>query len=35
LDNYIQLRSFKGLSGTLFQLMVSLGQLSIFENFEL
>jgi Protein of unknown function (DUF1822) len=35
LDNYVQLRSFKGLSGTLFQLMVSLGKLSIFENFEL
>jgi Protein of unknown function (DUF1822) len=35
LDNYIQLRSFQGLSGTLFQLMVSLGKLSVLENFEL
>jgi hypothetical protein len=35
LDNYIQLRSFKGLSGTLFQLMVSHGGFSVFENFEL
>jgi Protein of unknown function (DUF1822) len=35
LDNYIQLRSFKGLSGTPFQLMVSLGEVSVFEDFEL
>jgi hypothetical protein len=35
LDNYIQLRSFKGLSGTLFQLMVSHDNFSVFENFEL
>jgi hypothetical protein len=35
LDNYIQLRSFKGLSGTLFQLMVSHNKFSVFENFEL
>jgi Protein of unknown function (DUF1822) len=35
LDNYIQLRSFKGLPGTLFQLMVSHGKFSVFENFEL
>lgn len=34
-DNFIQLRSFKGRTGTLFRLMVSLGEFSIFENFEL
>jgi Protein of unknown function (DUF1822) len=34
-DNYIQLRSFKGKSGIPFQIMVSLGDICLSENFEL
>ena len=34
-DNYIQLKPFKGEEGKRFQIQVSLGSLSITENFEL
>ena len=34
-DNYIQLKSFRGEPGKRFQIQVSLGSLSITENFEL
>ncbi len=34
-DNYIQLKPFKGEQGKRFQIQVSLGSVSITENFEL
>jgi Protein of unknown function (DUF1822) len=34
-DNYIQLKSFKGQSGTPFSIMISLGDIFLLENFEL
>lgn len=34
-DNYIQLKPFKGRSGVLFSIVVSLGDICLYENFEL